>query len=114
MNQNEGKIVALDEDQLLAQKLESKNLEDSFHSAMSGKKPVYGNPDRKGSPLTARESDRTEKTPDGWPIIALYERVQLKGIWFIVTRMKPGSGNLGLKMMTTAQVREEKLPEYQR
>jgi len=75
------------------------------------KKTVLGNPERKGPALTAADSDTSEKVPKAWPTLELYERIPIKGIWFMVTRMKIGSGSIGLKMLTTEQVIAEKLTE---
>ena len=66
-----------------------------------------GNPDRTGSPLTAEKSAQNEIRIAGWPTLELYERIQIKGVWFKVTRMKSGSGNIGLQMLTTEEALAE-------
>ena len=126
MNQDEGKILVVDDDDSMGKKLLGK-LGDMVGAAdpipqvpgypipqmvQGNTKPARGNPDCKGPALTAEESAATEKKPDRWPILELYERVQLKGIWFSVTRMKIGSGIIGLRMLTTEQVRAEGLKEF--
>ena len=112
MDQNAGKMVGIIGDKMGGSEVLGAIPEPKIHLQPGKTKPVRGNLDRVGSALTAEQSATTEKTADGWPILALYERVQLKGIWFIVTRMKLGSGVLGLRMMTTEEVRKEGLKEY--
>lgn len=126
MNQNEGKVLMIDGEPVMVDEFASEKLKELSKKRAAGlpippitlgnlkNKPVKGNPDRTAPPLTAAESDASTKSPDGWPTISLYERVQLKGIWFFVTRIKYGSGNIGLKMMTTEQVKAEGLKEYER
>ena len=108
MNQDQGKVLLVDNEPEPIKIADPKAYKETYL------KPIRGNPKRPGSALTVAASDRTEKTADGWPIIELYEPVTVKGIWFRITRMKPGSGKLGLSMMTTEEVREAGLKEFER
>ena len=128
MNQDQGKILVVDDDRDAFKELaevvekadknrtELKTLAHKHEDPwfLSQKRQPLGNPNRPGPALTAAESDRTEKTADGWPIIELYEPVTVKGIWFRITRMKAGSGKLGLTMLTSEEVRQEGLKEFER
>ena len=128
MNQDQGKVLVVDDDgdafkelagaveQAEKNRTELKTLAHKHEDPwfLSQKKQPLGNPKRPGSALTAAASDQTEKTADGWPIIELYEPVTVKGIWFRITRMKPGSGKLGLTMMTSEEVRIAGLKEFER
>ena len=117
MNQDQGKVLVVEDDvTTLSDQIAKGNARKIEYAINSGgtKKAPIGNPKRPGSALTTAASDRTEKTADGWPIIELYEPVTVKGIWFRITRMKPGSGKLGLTMMTTEEVRADDLKEFKR
>lgn len=90
MNQKHGRIEPLSDTQ---QVFLNERLQDAVN--------------RLGKTLTAKESALTEIAVVGWPTIALHEVVSVKGVWFRVTYLKPGSGNIRLQMLNESECCEE-------